>query len=154
MKIGRCEFPTYATVAAVPRLRTLPAFAAALVSAAAMCRAELPPDAYRQMQSAAPEALQVTVQKVNVRKAAQKEVTVSTVAAEARVDEVKRTATKLKAGDVIRITYEHRRRKMPIVGPSEPDIIEKGRSYAAFLRKGVGGGYGVAAGGYSFRKLE
>jgi hypothetical protein len=125
-----------------------------LVVSLATVRAELPPDAYRSMQGKAPEALRVTIEKVVVSKAKEMKATVSKISAQARVDEVKRTATKLKPGDVIQISYQQRRHSVPMAGPSEPDIVEKGRTYPAFLRKGDGGKYNVAAGGYSFRKLD
>jgi len=133
--------------------RSLSVIVVLMVSLATV-RAELPPDAYRSMQRKAPEALRVTIEKVAVTKAKEMKTTVSNISAQARVDEVKRTATKLKPGDFIQISYQQRRHTVPMVGPSEPDIVEKGRTYPAFLRKGDGGKYNVAAGGYSFRKLD
>jgi hypothetical protein len=128
--------------------------AGGLLSLVSTSVAELPPDAYRTMQSRAPEALSVSVQKVKVGKSDDKRATLSNVSATARIDEVTRTATKLKAGDLIRISYERRSYKVQMVGPSEPEILHKGRRYPAFLRKAGDGSYTVAAGGYSFRKLE
>lgn len=125
-----------------------------LVVLLATLRAELPPDACRSMQSKAPEALRVTIEKVTVTRSKEKKATVSKISAQARVNEVKRTATKLKPGDTVQISYQHRRHNVPMAGPSEPEIIAKGRAYPAFLRKGEGGKYNVAAGGYSFRKLD
>jgi hypothetical protein len=134
--------------------RSLPLAAAGLLSLISTSLAELPPDAYRRMQSAAPEELRITVQKVTIGRSSDKQVRSSSVSASARVEEVVRSAANLKPGDLIRISYEHRAYKMPMPGPSEPIIIKKGRSYPAFLRKTRDGRYGAAAGGYSFRKLD
>jgi hypothetical protein len=135
-------------------MRLLRDCAALIVLLSIAARAELPPDVYRKLQSSAPEALTITVQEAKVATSGNKDVKISSITAKARVGEVSRSASGLKPGDVIEISYEHRMHKVPLAGPSEPTIIEKGRTYPAFLRKDNGRRYSLAARGYSFRKLD
>lgn len=127
--------------------------AAVIVAVASLphSRAELPPQAYQQYQDGAPEALTITVQSVKIDETEDRHAKVSSIAAEARVDKVTRSASELKAGDRIRIQYAHRLNKEPVAGPSEPDILKQGQNYPAFLAKREDGTYGIAARGYSFR---
>jgi hypothetical protein len=57
------------------------------------------------------------------------------ITAEARVETVIRSASGLEPGDAIRISYVHLDHKQPLAGPSEPDVLQKNRSYPAFLTK-------------------
>jgi FKBP-type peptidyl-prolyl cis-trans isomerase (trigger factor) len=78
-----------------------------------------------------------------------------TITAEARVETVTRSASGLKPGDAIRISYVHLDHKQPLAGPSEPDVLQKGQSYPAFLAKaGKDETYTIAARGYSFRTVN
>jgi len=56
------------------------------------------------------------------------------ITAEAQVETVIRSASGLEPGDAIRISYVHLDHK-PLAGPSEPDVLQKNRSYPAFLTK-------------------
>lgn len=117
-------------------------------------RAELPPDAYAEMQAASPEALVIRVDKVEQKKTRSPYGTRLDIVAKAAVIDVKRTATGLKAGQTIEIRYTHFRHDQPIAGPSEPTIVQEGESYPAFLRKDdAKPAYGLAARGASFRKI-
>jgi hypothetical protein len=77
------------------------------------------------------------------------------ITAEARVETVIRSASGLKPGDAIRISYVHLDHKLPLAGPSEPDVLQKGRSYPAFLAKAQKDEvYATTARGYSFRRAN
>jgi len=113
-------------------------------------RAELPPSVYRQLQEKSPEALNIKVESVKIEKGEEPALTRLLITAEAKVEKVTRSASGLKTGDQIRISYTCVNHKQPIVGPSDPDILKEGRSYPAFLA-GRDGIYTPAARGYSFR---
>ena len=125
--------------------------ALALVLGLAVVRAELPPDAYRSYQVASPEALTIKVKSVKIAKHRQASGMRSEIEAEAEVQAVKRSASGVRIGDVIRINYSHISYSQPMAGPSQPDIIREGASYPAFLMKTKNGAYTLAARGYSFR---
>jgi hypothetical protein len=120
-----------------------------------ICRAELPPDVYESMQAKSPEALMIKVRSVNIAKRKQDGGMRSDINAKAEVRAVTRSASGLRVGDVIRISYSHSSYTTPMVGPSEPDILRKGGTYPAFLAKNPKDGfYTLEAGGYSFRSLK
>ncbi len=126
----------------------------AALALAAPGRAELPQEAYRTMQRDAPEA--VTIEVVSVRTVERRAAHGRTVAvtAEARVRAVERTKSQLKAGAVIRISYDHEINEPPLPGPSPVPVIKAGKVYPAFLKKRPDGpGYTPAAGGYSFERV-
>lgn len=53
------------------------------------------------------------------------------------------------------ISYVHLDYKQPLAGPSELDVLEKGRNYPAFLGKvEKDKAYTTTAGGYSFRTVN
>jgi hypothetical protein len=68
------------------------------------------------------------------------------------VQKVERSATKLKPGAIIRITYSQREYSEPLVGPSEVPEVREGEVYPAYL-SGAGNAYSPAAGGFSFRSV-
>jgi hypothetical protein len=113
-------------------------------------QAELPPSVYQELQEKSPEALNIKVESVKTDKSEEPTLTRLSITAEARVEKVTRSASGLKPGDKIRISYTYVNHKQPIVGPSEPDLLKEGRSYPAFLT-GKDGVYTPAARGYSFR---
>jgi hypothetical protein len=103
--------------------------------------AELPPYVYAEWQAKSPEVLTIQAQEVTNDGGA---ITVS-----AKVTAVERSGSGLKPGDAIRISYHSVKQTMP--GPSEAAILEKGKSYRAYLSKNeTGGDYGLAAKGHSF----
>jgi hypothetical protein len=117
--------------------------------------AELPPDVYKADQARSPEALSIKVTRVEIEKKKESGGARSNIRAQAQVLGVKRSASKLKAGDTITISYSHFRHDQPIAGPSEPDVLEEGRMYPAFLAKNARtGDYTLAARGYSFRSAN
>lgn len=117
--------------------------------------AELPPDAYRSLQARSPEALTLTIEEVRVARARVPDGQLLRITADAKVDRVRRSKSGLKPGAAIQIKYARLERDRPMPGPSEPEVIVKGRSYPAFLSKErEGSAYTIAAGGFSFRSLD
>jgi hypothetical protein len=118
-------------------------------------RAELPPYVYKEWQQQAPESLVIKVRSVKTRETDEPRRKRIDVDVEARVEQVVRSKTGLRAGDVIRISYVHSRHKEPISGPSEVPILKEGGVYPAYLRGGQREkGYAPAAGGYSFQEVK
>jgi hypothetical protein len=116
-------------------------------------RAEMPPRVYQDLQKKSPEALTVKVVSVKISTADEPNLRRLAITAEAKVETVERSASGLKPGNTIRISYEVIKHKHPFVGPGEPGILEKGRSYPAFLSKNEKyETYEPAAKGNSFRK--
>ncbi len=139
--------------------RTSSAIAVALL--AAVCapvfsaRAELPPQAYRQRQAAAPEVLVIKVRSVTTKETQRADYKLIANTVEAVVEHVARTARDLKPGAVIQIFYTQRRYNQPMAGPSEVPTLKEGEVRPAYLswdkETEV---YSPAAGGYSFTKVE
>lgn len=113
-------------------------------------QAELPPSVYQELQEKSPEALNIMVESVKIDKSEESSLTRLSITAEAKVETVTRSASGVKPGDKIRISYTHISYKRPVAGPSEPDILKEGRSYPAFVT-GEDGVFTPAARGYSFR---
>ena len=140
----------------VPRpipLRSLRSLCAFFVIAAALSTyGELPPSVYKELQEKSPEALTVKVESVTISTTDEPRFKRLSITAEALVETVIRSASGLKSGDAIRISYVHLEHTGPLAGPSEPDVLKKGRSYPAFLAKAEKREvYTTAARGYSFR---
>src|SRR5688500_12073703 len=118
-------------------------------------RAELPPDAYKEMQAKAPESLVIRVLSVRTKKADEPRLVRTSVTVEARVERVGRTESRLRPGQVIRIRYEHRRHKEPMAGPSEVPVLKRRQVRPAYLKKDAAGVYyAPAAGGYTFETVN
>jgi hypothetical protein len=133
--------------------------AAALLAAFALspfvARAELPPQAYRQRQAAAPEVLVIKVRSVTTKETQRLDHKLVANTVEAVVEHVARTARDVKPGTVITIFYTQRRYERPLAGPSEVPSLKEGEVRPAYLawdkETEV---YSPAAGGYSFTKVE
>jgi hypothetical protein len=126
--------------------------AAAWFSASAS--AELPPDAYRNDQRTAPEALEIKVRTVTSSKARQAGETVVTNDVAAEVQKVVRSASGLKPRARIRIRYTQRIPDRPMVGPSRVPTLKRGQVCPAYLEQVKDGkSYAPAAGGYSFQTV-
>lgn len=94
-------------------------------------RAEIAPRYYTEMQETAPEHLEIQVTKVNrgLRVfGGNQPVTVTAV-----VREVRQSQTGLQVGQTIRIQYTHFKPNRRWVGPRPIPLLEKGRTYPAFL---------------------
>lgn len=128
---------------------------AAFLLAANVAFAELPPYVYIERQKKAPEALTIRVLSVRTRETDGEQFKTIAVTVRARVLKVQRTATKLRRNSEIEIQYVHREHKVPIAGPSEVPILDRGREYPAFLVKdGKARSYSPAAGGWTFARAE
>jgi hypothetical protein len=123
-----------------------------VITTALSTHAELPPSVYKGLQDKSPEALTIKVESVRISTKDELRFKRLDIMAEARVETVIRSASALKPGDAIRISYVHLDHKQPLAGPSEPDVLQKSRSYPAFLSKAEKDKvYTTAASGYSFR---
>ena len=116
--------------------------------------AELPPDAYRAKQQAAPEFVEIKVRSVAKTKVRKSDHQLVTNLLEADVQKVHRTATSLQPGAKIRIRYTQRINARPMPGPSEVPALKKGQLAPAYLAQTKGEKtYAPAAGGYSFETV-
>jgi hypothetical protein len=128
---------------------------ALLASFSTVSLAELPPFVYKGRQQQASESLIIKVGSVKMRETDERQRKRIDVSVEAKVEQVNRTKTGLRAGDVIRINYVQSQHKVPLVGPSEVPILKEGQVYPAYLMKEEKGKeYTPAAGGYSFTEMK
>jgi len=125
-----------------------------LVSSGTVGRAELPPYVYKDMQASSPESLVIKVLSVRTRNRNEPRLVRVSVTVQARVEQVNRTQTNLKPGQVIRIRYDHRRHKEPMAGPSEVPVLTRRQVCPAYLKKDAAGHYAPAAGGYTFETVN
>lgn len=118
-------------------------------------RGELPPWVYKDLQDKSPEALIIKVESVKISTTDEPTFKSLSIAVKARVETVIRSASSLKPGDIISINYVRLDHKQSMPGPSEPDVLQQGRTYSAFLTKTEKNGtYTTAAKGYSFRTTD
>ena len=128
---------------------------AALSVTAAPASAELPPQAYRQRQAAAPEVVVIKVRSVVTKETERPDHKLIANTVEAVVEHVGRTTTGLKPGAVIKILYTQRRHEKPLAGPSEVPTLKEGEVRPAYLSwQKETQVYSPAAGGFSFTKVE
>jgi hypothetical protein len=92
--------------------------------------AELPPGAYQQLRSNAPEALKIKVLKVHTQFSKPNTLKVEV---QANVLSVMRSASKLKPGSMIRIVYEVDKQTPQRVRPRAVPVLKAGLLYTAFL---------------------
>jgi hypothetical protein len=117
-------------------------------------RAELPPQAYKQRQAAAPEVLVIKVRSVKTRETERADHKLIANTVEAVVEHVARTSRDLKPGAVIQIFYTQRRYTRPPAGPSEVPSLKEGEVRPAYLAWDKETElYSPAAGGFSFTKV-
>lgn len=136
-------------------LRTGAAFAVlAAVLPVAAVRAELPPQAYKQRQAAAPEVLVIRVISVKTTETQRADHKLIANVVEAKIEHVARTSRGLKPGASITIMYTQRRYNQPIAGPSEVPSLDEAEIRPAYLAwdKDLEA-YSPAAGGFSFTKV-
>lgn len=127
---------------------------AVVVALAATTRADLSPREYRRMQRDSPEILKIKVLGVQERPIRQREREYEVIV-EARIRRIERSSTRLRDGEVIKITYRHHRRERSEAAAGEPPLLERDREYPAFLTKVEGERlFKPAAGQYSFERLE
>jgi hypothetical protein len=121
--------------------------AALLASFRTVSLAELPPYVYKERQQQAPESLIIKVGNVKMRETDEPRGKKINVSLEAQVEQVKRTETGLKVGDVIRINYVHsqsacwsKRSADPQRGASLSGIsdeVEEGEDLCTFGREAI-----------------
>ena len=130
--------------------RILCLLAAAVVTA----HAELPPSAYAEMQEKAPEHLTLHVEKVSRAARTEGTMPAAMLTVTAAVKSVERTATGLKPGDTITISYRTNTLSGGMVGPAPIPALKPDETVPAWLtRPADGTTYAPAAGAYSFRAL-
>jgi len=128
--------------------------AGAVVCFTAPAGAELPPAAYRQQQSTAPEFLEIKVRSVKTREKKEAGAALIENNVEADVRKIRRTAGGLQPGATIKIRYTQRIPNQPMAGPSQLPTLKKGQVYPAYLRREKDNkAYAPAAGGYSFETV-
>ncbi len=109
-------------------------------------RAEMAPEVYERFKKESAEA--VTIEAVTVT------TTGSTITVEANILSVERSKSGLKPGDAIRISYQVIRHTEPIIGASQPIVLDKGKRYLAYLEQiEPSGTFRITAGGHSFLKV-
>ncbi|MEI6248375.1 MAG: hypothetical protein WCP67_07530 [Verrucomicrobiota bacterium] len=116
-------------------------------------QAELSPTVYRQLQAEAPEALQITVEKVETKVTLGKDGTDTEVTATATVKGLTRSASGLKVDATITIHYHVIHHAVPLPGPSPVPVLTQSQATVAFLQKDNAGQYAPAARGMSFTQL-
>jgi hypothetical protein len=116
--------------------------------------AELPPEAYQNLQEKAPEVLKIRADEVISKSEGIFDRSNWSETVQATVLAVTRTESGLKSGDKITLHYTRRVPKAGWVGPSPPAQLKKGHEYTAYLAKGGDGRYSLAARGMSFSPLK
>lgn len=136
-------------------MKLITAVVSVLIAIPLAIRAELPPQVYKDYQAHSPEVLTIMVNSVTVAKTDEVNGMRRDIMAEASVQAIKRSATRLRMGDTIRINYSDYTYKRPMPGPGQPEIVGEGRTYSAYLVKSdKDGTYVLAAGGRSFSSLK
>jgi hypothetical protein len=122
--------------------------AVALQFLSPLASAELPPYVYIAHANQAPEALLIRV--IDVRKKANGES--SSVDVIGEVTQVRRSASGLAPGMRLQIVYDVVRHPPGWVGPSQPPVLQKGKTVPAFVALDGSNAkhYRLAAGGQSF----
>lgn len=110
--------------------------------------AELPPSAYENMQTKAPEYLKIEVLRVDVSPGEKAEEQVVHVVA--MVTQVIRTASDVKTDDIINIFYTITERPKGWVGPGAIPLLTDKQQTVAYLEKGETNEYKPVAGRMSF----
>lgn len=95
--------------------------------------AELPPEAYREMQQQAPEALSIRVRSVSTETSRERAGTRTRVTVRAQVIAVRRSGANLAPGQQIVIAYERFVPTVPVFGPGPVPMLRAGQEYPAFL---------------------
>ncbi|MFO1485166.1 MAG: protease complex subunit PrcB family protein [Verrucomicrobiaceae bacterium] len=122
-------------------LHSLACLALPFVVTTSRLQAELPPAVYDELKHNSPESL--TIEALSVK------VSDSAVSVSAKVSAVERSRSGLKPGATIQIEYHSEKQTKP--GPSEAPVLEKGKSYQAYLSQSdTPGIYQLAARGHSF----
>lgn len=114
-------------------------------------RAELAPSAYEAMQAKAPEFLKIEVLRVDVEPG--DDATQQKIHIVAMVNDVTRTDSNLKAGDIVNIAYVVTERPKGWAGPGQVPIPVAKDQTVAYLTKEANGDYSPAAGRMTFSQF-
>jgi hypothetical protein len=118
----------------------------------ASLHAELPPSAYEQMQTAAPEYLEVEILRVDIKPGAeqgQQDVEIT-----ARITKVNWSSANLQPGGMLNILYTLTARPPGFVGPGQVTIPSEGDKTVAYLKNGEKPDeFAPAAGAMTFRNF-
>lgn len=114
-------------------------------------RAELPPSAYEQMQTTAPELVKIEVLRVDVEPG--EDPTQQKIHIVAMVTEVSRTASGLKANDLVNIVYGITERPKGWAGPGQVPVPAVKDQTVAYLKKLDNGDYAPAAGRMTYSQF-
>lgn len=123
-------------------------FLAIFLALPVLLHAELPPSAYESMQAKAPEYLKIEVLRVSVEPG--EEANQQKIELVALVKEVNRTATDVKPGDMINITYTVTEHPKGWAGPGAIPVPMEREQMVAYLIKSETGDFNPAAGRMSF----
>lgn len=119
-----------------------------------LCRAELPPQVYIELQSKAGEILKIHADEVISKPKGLLDKSSYTETVKATVVEVIRSASGVRKGDVITIVYQRLVPEEGMAGPSPAPQLKQGQEYSAYLGKGEDGNFSLAARGMSFTKMK
>lgn len=111
-------------------------------------QAELPPSAYEAMQAKAPEFIRIEVLRVDLEPGADS--SQQKIHVVALVSSVTRTATSLKADEIINILYTINNRPAGWAGPGEVPLLSEKDQTVAYLTKTETNDFVPAAGRMSF----
>lgn len=146
--------PILSNISRMKKLRFLPLMLVALAASGMTAHAELPPSAYEQLQSAAPEALQIKVDQVSSKAPGLFDRSKRIETVQATILKVIRSKSGAKNGDKIVVRYERIIPRGGWAGPSPAPQLEQGKEYPAYLEKAADGTFGLGAKGKSFSALK
>ena len=115
--------------------------------------AAISPDHIRRLQDEAAEALVIKADRVEVKTALGKDGRQLDVQVTASVQSVLRSKAGHKPGDVVKIAYTIIETVIPMPGPGQPKVLEKGETVRAYLTPSADRQtLGLAVYGHSFQQ--
>ena len=115
--------------------------------------AAISPDHIRRLQDEAAEALVIKADRVEVKTTLGKDGRQLDVQVTASVQSVLRSKAGHKPGDVVKIAYTIIETVIPMPGPGQPKVLEKGETVRAYLNHTADRQtLGLAAYGHSFQQ--
>lgn len=115
--------------------------------------AAISPDHTRRLQEEAAEALVIKADRVEVKTTLGKDGRQLDVQVTASVQSVLRSKAGHKSGDVVKIAYTIIQTVIPMPGPGQPKVLEKGETVRAYLNPSADRQtLGLAVYGHSFQQ--
>lgn len=115
--------------------------------------AAISPDHIRRLQEEAAEALVIKADRVEVKTTLGKDGRQLDVQVTASVQSVLRSKAGHKSGDVVKIAYTIIQTVIPMPGPGQPKVLEKGETVRAYLNPSADRQtLGLAVYGHSFQQ--